>query len=49
LIIQQLHAEARELIERGLSRRYVETVEALASPRGRIDLNQLAASGTTTC
>lgn len=44
LIIQQLHAEIRELIERGLSRRYVERVEALTSPRGRIDLNQLAAS-----
>lgn len=44
LIIQQLHAETRELIDRGLARRYVETFETLASPRGRIDLNRLAAS-----
>lgn len=49
LIIQQLHAEARELIERGLSRRYVEVSEMLTSPRGRIDLNRIAASNANVC
>jgi 5-methylcytosine-specific restriction enzyme subunit McrC len=44
LILQQLHAEVRELIERGLTRRYIRIAEALTSPRGRIDLNQVAAS-----
>lgn len=49
LIIQQLQAEARELIERGLSRRYVEVSELLTSPRGRIDLNRIAASHANVC
>jgi 5-methylcytosine-specific restriction enzyme subunit McrC len=48
LIVAQLCAEARELLARGLSRRYVERDEALSSPRGRLDLRRLAASGGVT-
>ena len=42
LIVAQFLAEARELLGRGLIRRYVEVAEDLASPRGRIDVNALA-------
>src|SRR5690606_9205851 len=45
LLVAQLHAEARELVERGLARRYVSKVEPLVSPRGRIDMQRLAAAG----
>jgi len=37
LLIQQLAAEARELLERGIHRDYERTRSYLASPRGRID------------
>lgn len=42
LLIAQLHAEVRELVARGLRRRYVTMAEELASPRGRIDMTQMA-------
>lgn len=45
LLIHQLAAEARELIERGLHRRYVRRSEVLASPRGKIDIQVLARQG----
>ncbi len=38
LVIHQLAAEAAELVSRGLHRDYVRVAEALASPRGRIDM-----------
>ena len=40
LLVAQLHAEVRELVARGLRRRYVARSEELASPRGRIDMLQ---------
>ncbi len=42
VLIAQLEAEARELFHRGPLRRYVRRSERLASPRGRIDVTQLA-------
>ncbi len=42
LLIAQLNAEVRELLSRGLQRSYVRRNERLASPRGRIDVNQIA-------
>ncbi len=45
LLIAQLNAEAQELISRGLQRSYVSRNERLASPRGRIDIQQLALGG----
>lgn len=45
LLAAQLLAEARELLERGLSRRYVASTEELSSPRGRIDLAAMARRG----
>lgn len=45
LLIAQLIAEAQELLSRGLQRSYVVQKEMLASPRGRIDIQQLALSG----
>ena len=42
LLIAQLNAEVRELFSRGLHRSYVRRNERLASPRGRIDVNQIA-------
>jgi 5-methylcytosine-specific restriction enzyme subunit McrC len=54
LLLTQLHAEARELVSRGLHRRYRAVAEDLASPRGRIDMRRLAtrsvaSSGTLPC
>lgn len=45
LLVAQLNAEAQELLSRGLQRSYVARNEMLASPRGRIDIQQLALSG----
>jgi 5-methylcytosine-specific restriction enzyme subunit McrC len=45
MLILQLVAEARELIGRGLHREYVRQRAALASPRGRIDLQRIATRG----
>ena len=42
LITAQLLAETDELVARGLARRYVSRTEALASPRGRIDMAALS-------
>jgi 5-methylcytosine-specific restriction enzyme subunit McrC len=42
LVIAQLQSEARELIHRGVVRRYVRRSEELASPRGRIDVGRIA-------
>lgn len=40
LLIQQLAAEAAELLSRGLHRRYQRVDQPLSSPRGRIDFQQ---------
>ena len=45
LLVAQLNAEAQELLSRGLQRSYVARNEMLASPRGRIDIQQLALNG----
>jgi len=45
LLIHQLLAEATELVSRGLHRTYVRLDQDLASPRGRIDFQQLACQG----
>lgn len=45
LLIQQLWAEAGELIARGLQRRYVQVHEHLSAPRGRIDVQRIARQG----
>jgi 5-methylcytosine-specific restriction enzyme subunit McrC len=45
LLIVQLAAEVAELEARGLQRNYEAQIEALASPRGRIDLQRLAQQG----
>jgi 5-methylcytosine-specific restriction enzyme subunit McrC len=42
LLIQQLIEEVSELVARGLHRKYVRTDDALANPRGRIDLQRIA-------
>jgi len=54
LLILQLVAESRELIARGLHRRYIRTVSNLSSPRGRLDMKRIAlrqsmAAPTLTC
>ncbi len=48
LLVAQLHAEVRELLDRGLARRYVHRTEDLQSPRGRIDMIRLACGTTMT-
>jgi len=45
LLIYQLVAEVRELLLRGLHRRYVRREETLASPRGSIDIQKVARQG----
>jgi 5-methylcytosine-specific restriction enzyme subunit McrC len=45
LLIHQLVAEVNELVARGLHRRYMRTDHALASPRGRIDVQSIAKQG----
>ena len=45
ILIAQLIAEVSELLARGLHRRYVRTSEALASLRGRINLQRIAKQG----
>lgn len=45
LLIAQLHAEVRELIERGVARTYVRTAETLASPHGQVRFGELARRG----
>ncbi len=45
LLIQQLLAECKELIARGLLRRYEPMAARLASPRGRLDIQTLARDG----
>jgi 5-methylcytosine-specific restriction enzyme subunit McrC len=42
LIIDRLRAEARALLSRGVPRRYVRRGDELGSPRGRIDVAQVA-------
>jgi 5-methylcytosine-specific restriction enzyme subunit McrC len=48
LLINQLATEARELVYRGLNRRYVGLSGDLSSPKGRIDLQRIAQRGYTT-
>ena len=45
ILVWQLVEEVQELLARGLRRAYVRREEALASPRGRIDFQAMAASG----
>ena len=45
LLVNQLAAEARELISRGLHRKYVGVSEDLSSPTGRIDVQRMARLG----
>jgi 5-methylcytosine-specific restriction enzyme subunit McrC len=45
LLILQLHAEAVELITRGLHRRYIKESSQLSSPRGRFEINEIVRSG----
>ena len=45
ILIHQLHAEADNLLSRGLYRQYRRHSENLVSPHGRIDLNRFAAAG----
>lgn len=47
LIIRQLAAEAEELLNRGLHRHYLQLKEPLASPRGRIDFQEMARHSRT--
>lgn len=45
LLVAQLHTEVRELLDRGLTSRYLRRQLELQSPRGRIDLAALAGRG----
>ncbi|MEQ8789892.1 MAG: hypothetical protein RIC55_26595 [Pirellulaceae bacterium] len=45
LLVSQLNAEVAELLSRGLRRTYEPRREYLGSPRGRIDLQRIAADG----
>jgi 5-methylcytosine-specific restriction enzyme subunit McrC len=45
LLIVMLADEVEELLHRGLSRRYVSASEKLASPRGRVQIAELARRG----
>lgn len=45
LLVHQLNAEVQELLSRGLQRSYIACSEPLESPRGRIDIQQLAQQG----
>lgn len=45
LLIAQFIAEVRELVTRGLHRRYVRKEHVLASPRGSIDVQKIARQG----
>jgi 5-methylcytosine-specific restriction enzyme subunit McrC len=54
LLINQLATEARDVLSRGLHRKYMAINDELASPRGRIDLQAIArrqqmASATLPC
>ena len=48
ILIQQLVVETTELLSRGLHRQYMHFVQPLASPRGRINFQQLARQGGIT-
>lgn len=45
LLVYQLNAEVEELVARGLNRNYKLTNDWLSSPKGRIDIQRLAAQG----
>jgi 5-methylcytosine-specific restriction enzyme subunit McrC len=47
LLVHQLNAETKELWRRGLQRNYLARNERLASPRGRIDIQKLAADSAS--
>jgi len=47
LLVAQLNSEVQELLSRGLQRSYIARSEPLGSPRGRIDIQQLARQGGT--
>lgn len=49
LLVNQLAVEARELIFRGLNRRYVGVSDYLSSPVGTIDLQRIARLGGAFC
>jgi len=44
-LVHQLNDEVQELLSRGLQRSYIALRESLESPRGRIDIQQLAQHG----
>ena len=48
LLVAQLNAEAQELLSRGLQRAYVPREEQLSSPRGQINIGQIARTGLMT-
>jgi len=48
LLILQLVTETRELIARGLHRRYLRTMKRLATPRGRLDMKRIALQRAVT-
>ena len=45
LLILQLIAEVKELIQRGLAKRYVDQQCYLAQPKGRLDISRIAREG----
>lgn len=45
LIISQLLAEAHDIVQRGLHKKYVISSSNLSSPKGRINLQKIAAQG----
>ncbi|WDQ14565.1 McrC family protein [Rhodopirellula sp. P2] len=45
LLVAQLNTEAQELLSRGLRRSYVRRGERLVSPRGQINIGQIAREG----
>jgi len=47
LLVAQLNTEVQELLSRGLQRSYIARNETLGSPRGPIDIQQLARHGGT--
>jgi 5-methylcytosine-specific restriction enzyme subunit McrC len=48
LLIYQLYAEAKDLVYRGLIKRYKKNEEDLETPRGRIDIKKLATRSVIT-
>lgn len=45
LLVNQLAAEVKELVSRGLNRKYVKRSASLSSPRGRMDIQHIVKNG----